>query len=49
MHHGLNSVETILRFRNHFYHELTCLQYFEGCPRMSSFHLINLDHEVGNE
>ena len=25
------------------------LQYFEGCPRVSSFHLNNLDHEVGNK
>ena len=33
---------------NHFYHECF-LQYFEGCPRVSSFHLNNLDNEVGNE
>ena len=25
------------------------LQYFKGCPRVSSFHLNNLDNEVGNE
>ena len=37
-----------VRFANHFYHE--CFpQYFEGCPRVSSFHLNNLDNEVGNE
>ena len=41
-------IEAIPRFRNHFYHKLF-LQYFEGCPRVFSFHLNNLDNEEGNE
>ena len=41
-------IEAILRSGNHFYYECF-LQYFEGCPRVSSFHLNNLDNEVGNE
>ena len=31
-----------------FYHGCF-LQYFEGSPRVSSFHLNNLENEVGNE
>ena len=31
-----------------FYNECF-LQYFEGCPSAPSFHLNNLDNEVGNE
>ena len=30
-----------------FYHSF--LQYFEGCPRVYSFHINNLDNEIGNE
>ena len=50
MHHYLKKrqLETTLRFGNHFYHECF-LQYFEGYPRVSPFHLNNLDNEVGNE
>ena len=50
MHHYLKKreIEAVLRFGNHFYHECF-LQYFEGCPRVSSFHLNNLDNEVDNE
>ena len=50
MHHYLEKrqIEAVLRFGNHFYHGYF-LQYFEGCPRVSSFHLNNLDNEVGNE
>ena len=32
---------------NHFYHKCF-LQYFEGCPRVSSFHLNNLYSKVGD-
>ena len=42
------SLEAVLRFGNHFYHGCL-LQYFEGCPRVSTFHLNNLDNEVVNE
>ena len=38
----------ILRFGNHFSHECF-LQNFEGCPRVSFFHLNNLDKKVGYE
>ena len=38
----------ILRFENHFHHKCF-LQYFEGCPRVFSFHLNNLDDEEGND
>ena len=50
MHHCLKKrlIEAIPRSGNYFYHECF-LQYFEGCPRMSSFHLNNLKNEVGNE
>ena len=50
MHHDLkkSQIEAVLRFGNHFYHGCF-LQYFEGCPRVSSFNLNNLDNEVGNE
>ena len=39
-------IEAILRFGKHFY---CFLRYFEGCPRVFSFHLNNLNNEVGNE
>ena len=39
---------SVLIFGNHFYHGCF-LHYFEGCPRVSSFHLHNLDYEAGNE
>ena len=50
MHHYLkkHQIEAVLRFGNHFYHGCF-LQYFECCPRVSSFHLNKLDNEVGNE
>ena len=50
MHHYLKKlhVEAILGFGNHFYDKFF-LQYFEGCPRASSFHLNNLGNEVSNE
>ena len=50
MHHYLKKrqIESIVRFDNHSYHECF-LQYFEGYPRESSFHLNNLDNEVGNK
>ena len=50
MHHYLKKreIEAILRLRKHFYHECF-LQHFEGCPRVSSFDLNNLDNEAGNE
>ena len=41
-------IEAIFRFRNHIYHECF-LQYFEGCSRVFSFHLNNLDNKGGNE
>ena len=50
MHHYLKKrqIEAILRFGDHFYHECF-LQYFEGCPRESSFHLNDLVNKVGND
>ena len=39
-------IEAILRFGKLFYNECF-LQYFEGCLRVYSFHLKNLDNEVG--
>ena len=50
MHHYMKKrqIEAILRYGNHFYHECF-LQYFGGCPRVSSLHLNNLDNGVGNE
>ena len=41
----LKANHTITIEANHFYYECF-LQYFEGCPRVSSFHLSNLDNEV---
>ena len=41
-------IEAIFRFRNHIYHECF-LQYFEGCSRVFSFYLNNLDNKGGNE
>ena len=41
-------IEIILRFANHLHYECF-LHYFEGCPRVSSFHLNNLDNNAGNE
>ena len=38
----------VLRSGNHFCHACF-LQYFEGCPRVSSCYLNNFDNEVGNE
>ena len=43
-----HQIEVILTFGNNFYHEYF-LQYFEGCPRVSSFHLNNLDNKISNE
>ena len=49
MHYYLKKrqIEAILRFGNHFYHKCF-LQYLEGCPRVSFFHLNNLYSKVGN-
>ena len=49
MYHYLKKrqIEDISRFGNLFYHECF-LQYFEGCTRVLSFHLNNLDNEVMN-
>ena len=35
-------------FGNCFYYECF-LQYFEGCSRVSSFHLNDFDNKVGNK
>ena len=50
MYHYLKKRQTqaILRFGNHFYREYF-VQYFEGCPRVSSFHLNSLGNEAVNE
>ena len=50
LHHYLKKCqkEVVLRSGNHFYHE-RFLQYFEGCPGASSFHLNNLNNEVRNK
>ena len=50
LHHYLKKCqkEVVLRSGNHFYHG-RLLQYFEGCPRASSFHLNNLNNEVHNK
>ena len=50
MHHYLTKRqrEAILRFGNHVCHERS-LEYFEDCPRVSSFHLNNFNNKVGNE
>ena len=50
MHHYLRKrqIEAVRRSGNHFYYECF-LQYFEGFPTVSSFHLNKLDNEVGNE
>ena len=50
LHHYLKKCqkEVVLRSGNHFYHG-RFLQYFEGCPGASSFHLNNLNNEVHNK
>ena len=49
IHHHLKKCQTeaILSFGKHFYHECF-LQCFKGYPRVSFFHLNNLDNEVGS-
>ena len=48
MYHHLKKgqKEAVPRCRNYFYHGCF-LQYFECCPRIPSFHLNNVDNEVG--
>ena len=50
MHHNLKKphTEAVLKSGNHFYHGCF-LQYFEGCPRVSSFHLNDMGNEIGNK
>ena len=51
MHHYLKErqIEAVPRSGNHFISWMRFLQYFEGCRRVSSFYLNNMDTEVSNE